>query len=173
MTYIVLLGVICVASAVTVRELEHQRHRGAYALMYRGERMHEGNLRPASPAEKQAAILSITKQLDAFRSDDYKSAARCQSSMLKRNFASLEAFRQTIKRQYPVFADYKSVSYGQAMADPTGQYLKVMVAVTGRNGVRNLAEYLMVLENKVYRVDGVMVETQPAKGAQPPPTVSV
>jgi len=112
-------------------------------------------LRPAKAAERQAAILSIQTQLNAFARDDYKTAIIYQSAGLKKNFATPDAFRTMIVRAYPEFAHFKSVQFGAARADTTGNHLAIPVAVTGRDGITVRALYFLVRENKTYRIEGV------------------
>src|SRR5205814_533673 len=57
--------------------------------------------RPATTAERRAAIASIQAQLDAFRKDDYQQAVSYQSASLKRSFRSVTEFRRMMKRSYP------------------------------------------------------------------------
>lgn len=119
-------------------------------------------MRPAKPAERQAAISSIQAQLKAFERDDYKTAVTYQSAGLKKNFPSADAFRAMMVRTYPEFAHYKTVTFGPAQSDAAGTHLAILATVTGQDGVMRHAVYLMVREAKVYRVEGV------AGGAQLP-----
>lgn len=123
-------------------------------------------LRPAKAAERQAAVLSIQTQLNAFARDDYKTAITYQSAGLKKNFASPDAFRTMMVRAYPEFAHFKSVQFGAARADATGNHVAIPVAVTGRDGITVRALYFLVLENKTYRIEGVH------GGVQAPPDSS-
>ena len=120
-------------------------------------------LRPAKAAERQAAILSIQTQLQAFARDDYKTAINYQSTGLKKNFASPDAFRTMMVRAYPEFAHFKSVQFGPARADSAGNHVAISAAVTGRDGITVRAFYFLVRENKTYRIEGVQ------GGAQAPP----
>lgn len=119
-------------------------------------------MRPAKAANRTAAISSIQAQLKAFGRDDYKTAVMYQSAGLKKNFPSPEAFRAMMVRTYPEFAHFKSVTFGPAQSDATGAHLAILAAITGQDGVKVRAVYLMVREAKVYRVEGV------AGGAQLP-----
>ena len=120
-------------------------------------------MRPAKAADRTAAISSIQAQLKAFGRNDYKTAVTYQSAGLKKNFPSPEAFRAMMTRTYPEFAHYKAVTFGPAESDATGTHLAILAAVTGQDGVKVQAVYMMVREAKVYRVEGV------AGGAQLPP----
>ncbi|HEX8236234.1 MAG TPA: DUF4864 domain-containing protein [Abditibacteriaceae bacterium] len=111
--------------------------------------------RAATSAERKAAITSVTAQLDAFRANDYQKAATYQSAGLRATFGSVEAFRKAITGSYPQFASYKQARFGTARADAKGTYVALPISLTGRDGVTVRALYLMVLENKAYRVAGV------------------
>jgi hypothetical protein len=111
--------------------------------------------KPATKFQKAQASKSITAQLDAFKKDDYTTAVKYQSSNLRRNFASVAQFRQMMNRAYPQFAHYKSVEYGSAVASPDGLYVNLAVRLTGNDGVKVRAVYVMRRENGLYRVDSV------------------
>lgn len=117
--------------------------------------------RPAKPTERKAAIASIEAQLKAFQKDDFKKAENYQSAGLKQNFASTEEFRRMMKTAYPQFTNYKSVTFGPAIADTSGQHVAVPVSLTGKDGVVVRALYLMVLEGKTYHVEGVSGGARP------------
>lgn len=123
-------------------------------------------VRPAKAAERQAAMHSILAQLKAFGRDDYKTAITYQSTGLKKQFLSADAFRTMMVRTYPEFAHYKSATFGSAQCDPTGAHLAILASVTGQDGVTVKVLYLMMREGKVYRVAGV------AGGAQLPADMS-
>ena len=113
--------------------------------------------RAATAAERQGATRSILAQLDAFRRDDYESAARYQSSALRRNFRSTAAFQAVIKKSYPQFARYKSVTFGTVTAQGKGKAAQINVPLNlvGQDGVKVQAIYTMIQENGIYRVSGV------------------
>lgn len=119
-------------------------------------------MRPAKPAERQAAIHSIQTQLKAFGRDDYKTAVTYQSAGLRKTFPSTEAFRAMMVRTYPEFAHFKTATFGPAQSDAAGTHLAILTTIIGQNGVTKHAVYLMVREGKIYRVEGV------AGGAQLP-----
>lgn len=113
--------------------------------------------RKATAGERQGAIRSILAQLDAFRRDDYQTAAKYQSSSLRRNFGSTAAFQSVIEKSYPQFADYKSATFGDATAVVEGKTISVQVPIEliGQDGVKVEAMYVMVKESGIYRVSGV------------------
>jgi hypothetical protein len=110
--------------------------------------------RPATAAERKAAIASVTAQLDAFRANDYRKAATYQSSALHATLVGRK-FSQSHQGSYPQFANYKQVRFGAARADAQGTRVALPISITGRDGVTVQALYLMKLENKLYRVAGV------------------
>ena len=119
-------------------------------------------MRPAKAADRTAAVSSIQAQLKAFGRGDYKTAVTYQSAGLKKNFPSTEAFRAMMTRTYPEFAHFKAVTFGPAESDATGTHLAILATITGQDGVKVRAVYMMVREAKIYRVEGV------AGGAQAP-----
>lgn len=127
-------------------------------------------MRSAKAAERQAAVNSIQTQLKAFGRDDYKTAITYQSAGLKKNFSSVDAFRTMMVRVYPEFAHYKTVVFGPAQCDPAGAHLAIPVSVIGQDGVTVKALYLMVREGKIYRVEGVLSQTQPPPDLTGPST---
>ncbi|MDF2439679.1 MAG: hypothetical protein JWN98_663 [Abditibacteriota bacterium] len=110
--------------------------------------------RVATPRERQAAAASIVAQLNACKRNDFQSALFYQSALLRRRFPSPDAFRQMIQG-YPQFARYKSVRFEKSLATPRGRLLQIEVNLTGMDNVKTRAIYLMVLENKIYRVGSV------------------
>lgn len=132
--------------------------------------------RPATTKERQAAAQSIRAQLEAFKRDDYATAVRYQSAALKRNFPSVAAFRQMMRATYPQFAAYKSVQFLEARANPKGDHLQMLISLTGTDGTSLRAVYLMVLESKNWRVEGVLGGATQAPQRRPsrpsPPTLT-
>lgn len=111
--------------------------------------------RAATEAEKKAAVASIEAQLKAFREDDFNKATKYQCLELRKNFESPDDFRRAIKIGYPQFANYKTVTFGEAITDTKGERLQVRITLTGQDGVVVRAIYLMLKEEGEYRVGGV------------------
>ncbi len=130
-------------------------------------------MRAAKTAERTAAIDSIQAQLKAFRKDDYKTAVGYQSTGLRHNFPSTDAFRAMMVRTYPEFAHSKSVQFGTAKCDTTGTHLAIQASVTGQDGVTVKAVYLMVREGKAYHIEGVAGGAQAPGGGLNAPTNDV
>lgn len=115
----------------------------------------EEEVRPATEAEKKAAVGAIEAQLKAFREDDWVKATKFQCLELRKNFETPEDFRRAIKTGYPQFANYKTAAFGAALCDTKGEKVQVSVTLTGQDGVVVRAIYLMIKEEGEYRVGGV------------------
>ena len=119
------------------------------------------NWKEAPTKEKEAAQKIIMAQLEAFKADDYDEAVKYQAAGLRGSFASTEQFRQVIKTNYPQFANYKSVQWGEARID--GPMLQIKIVITGKDDVQIAALYSMIKEDVgekgetklEYRVNGV------------------
>lgn len=105
---------------------------------------------------REAVLASVRAQLAAFRADDYARAFWYQSSGLRRNFAGPSAFRAQITRGYPEFAHSRRAQFGPVVANPTRQRAAVVVTVAGQNGYQAQGLFLMVREDKIYHVGGVV-----------------
>ena len=119
------------------------------------------NWKAAPENEKKAAQKIIMAQLEAFKADDFEEAEKYQASGLRQSFASTEQFRQAIKNNYPQFADYKEIQWGQARI--AGPMLQLQIVITGQDDVQIAALYSMLKEDvgekgkekMEYRVTGV------------------
>lgn len=111
--------------------------------------------RNATAHERNAAQQSIHSQLDAFRTDDYFKATYFQSAGLRSHFRNVDGFRTMMVRNYPQFAKYKSVKFGDARANKPGDEVMVEATVTGVDGIVQKAVYTMHLESGIYRVESV------------------
>jgi F0F1-type ATP synthase assembly protein I len=121
----------------------------------------EPEFRKATDEERKAATTAIEAQLKAFRDDDYEKAGKYQSAGLRKNVPSAEAFRAMMRRSYPQFAKYKSVSFGDARCSPDGALFQINLVLTGQDGVTVRATYLMVKEEGEYKVATVLGGTPP------------
>lgn len=115
----------------------------------------------ATDAQRKAAMTSIKDQLEAFKKGDYKKAETYQSAGLRKNFATPAEFQRMMESAYPEFANYRSVTFGQAEADPHGQHVRIRVTLTGEDGVVVRATYVLVMEDKLYRVESVFGGARP------------
>lgn len=114
--------------------------------------------RAATQVERQGVATAIRAQLEAFKKEDYKSAMIYQSKELRKNFGSLEEFRAMMRRNYPQFTRYKKVQFGKSLAVGEGKdiHFIVPVSLTGKDGIKVQATYMMVKEGGQYRVASVL-----------------
>jgi hypothetical protein len=117
--------------------------------------------RVATEQERHAALSSIKNQLDAFKRDDYEAAMKYQSNGLRQNFPSAKVFRHMITNGYPQFAHYKSVTFGSEQIDTSGKFFEVPVIVVDSHGVKADALYDLIMEEGLWRVNGVQGGTAP------------
>lgn len=117
--------------------------------------LRDPEFRAATADERKKATESIEAQLKAFKADDYRAAEKYQSEGLRGNFNDLGQFRRMMQTVYPQFANYRSVSFGQATANKDGSLVRVAAIITGVDGKTVRAVYDMVLEQGTYRVSGV------------------
>ena len=130
------------------------------------------NWAPASVSVMKGVKSSIIAQLNAFKKDDYQEAIFYQSHGLRRNFFTAERFRQTIRQEYPEFADYQSIIFGPIMSAANSKFAEVPVKLTGANGNIVMAIYLMVLEQQTFRVAQVEGGGGGPRGMSVPPDPS-
>ncbi len=131
--------------------------------------------RAAKPEEIRAASHSIKSQLDAFKRNDYATAATWQSQNLQRRMRTVSAFKRLIQQGYPAFTAYKSVRFGEANAQGDGSLLRIKVALRGAQDEPIEAVYFLVRENGAYHIDGVATPSareplDPAPNAPPAET---
>ncbi len=128
-----------------------------------------GVWKPATSAQRVAAATSIRAQLEAFKRDDWAKAATYQSEGLRRNFGTLAQFRAVIETNYPQFAKYKSIAFD--LARSRGDVVEIQARLTGQDGVKLRAIYVMKKEKGLYRVEGVqgggVGRTAPRGGQNP------
>ena len=109
----------------------------------------------ATPAQRATVTAPILAQLQAFKRDDYRKAVTYQSAGLRRNFPSLQNFRSMIKSQYPQFAAYKTIQFSKILISSDGRQAQAVIRLTGRDGLKVRAAYLMIREKAGFRVAGV------------------
>ena len=152
----VVAGIMVVSAAATWNVSYHRAQAARAEAAERRQHVARHTWREARPEERRAAIASIQKQLDAFRNDNYERAVDYQCAALQEYFVSADMFRQMIRKRYPQFADHRSVEFGRSRATGEGDRVAVRVQLTGRDGVKVRALYMMVREGEVYRVGSVI-----------------
>ena len=113
-------------------------------------------LHTATGPVQKAVIHSITAQLAAIRAGDADKAIFYQSTGLRRNFPTPQAFVQSITIHYPEFGHSRSAQFGPMVMDTTADHAAVAVTVLGENGRWARGDYRMVKEEGVYKVAGVL-----------------
>lgn len=111
--------------------------------------------RLASPEERKAAVAVITDQINAFKRGDFEAALRLQSTSLRANFASADAFGTMMKTNYKDFLTPKSLDFGRGRVPAEAGHLSIRVGLIAQDGVEIRAVYHLVRENKAWRVAGV------------------
>ena len=114
----------------------------------------------AQPAEVARAVAEpITKQLEAFRRDDYDVAYSFASAEVKQMF-DRQAFERMVKGGYPEIADSTFALVSRTEAAPDG-HIFVRVKIRGANGNTIEALYDMVRERDGWRINGVVTKPDP------------
>ncbi len=148
-------GVLFLCGSVTGRLLASPARDPARSTTAAEPAPDADDTRKPTDAEFKAATTAIEAQLKAFKADDYARALKYQSEGLRANFDSPDDFRRMMRRSYPQFANFKSVSFGEARASKDGNALRVPVTVTGQDRVVVKAVYVMLREKGEYRVGSV------------------
>jgi hypothetical protein len=107
----------------------------------------------ATHAQRQAVAAVIKAQLEAFKRNDWEKAATYQATNLRQMFGTTSRFRAVILGNYPQFANYSTVSFDRARA--LGDHVEMTIRLTGKDGVKLRAIYMMVKEKSGYKVAGV------------------
>ena len=117
--------------------------------------MSRGQWIPACPEGTAMAKKAIIAQLQAFKANDYVTAAKYQAAQLPPTPAAAANFRSIMRRDYPEFANFKSITFQAATEDSSGTTIRIPAVVTGADGVTVKATYLMQLERGSLLVAGV------------------
>lgn len=147
-------GLLFVCGSATGRLVASPREE-AVQLAVEEKAPEADETRKATDAEYKAVTTAIEAQLKAFKADDYTLAMKYQSEGLKGNFESPDDFRRMMRRSYPQFANYKSITFGEARATKNGDAIRVPATLTGMDRVVIKAVYVMVREKGEYRVASV------------------
>ena len=83
---------------------------------------------------------------------------------MRATFGSVQEYRQVISRAYPEFTDYKSVLFGKATSDQSGNLLALPITLTGQDGVVVQAMFILVQEGEGYKVMTVIGGSSPNAG---------
>lgn len=134
------------------RQRNSRQRRGSRPRQVSGSPV---KVRAATGAERATAAKIIKAQLEAFKKDDYMTAMEYQSEALKSNFGVAVRLREMVVSNYPHFANYASVRFGQALSHEEGRVIQMEAIVTGRRGQSGKAIYYLIRENGRYLIQGV------------------
>jgi hypothetical protein len=98
----------------------------------------------------------IQQQLKAFNTDDYPAAYRYASKHIQSKFA-LDEFKAMVQTGYPQIARSLRNSFGDITYSEDRAHAVAHVDVTGVDHVTVQARYRMVMEDGVWKIDGVML----------------
>jgi hypothetical protein len=128
-----------------------------------------GTVASAQLAEVAKAVAEpITKQLEAFRRDDYDVAYTFASAEVQQVF-DRQAFERMVKGAYPEIAHSTFAFVARTEAGPDGHVL-AHVKIQGANGHSIEALYDMVREGDGWRINGVVTKPDPGLVFAPLPS---
>lgn len=114
----------------------------------------------AQPADVARAVAEpITKQLEAFRRDDYDVAYTFASAEVRQMF-DREAFERMVKGGYPEIARSTFALVSRTETGPDG-HVYVRVKIRGANGNSIEALYDMIRDSDGWRINGVVTKPDP------------
>jgi hypothetical protein len=110
--------------------------------------------------EMSAATVTVMRQLEAFRRDDFDAAYAFASANIKQIF-DRPTFETMVRRGYPEIARSVSAIVTGSDVGPDG-HIYVRLTIHGANGRSVDAVYDLVQEGSDWRIDGVV--TRPTTG---------
>jgi ABC-type transporter MlaC component len=116
----------------------------------------------------KAAAEPITKQLEAFRRDDYDTAYSFAAADIKEMF-DRAAFERMVKSGYPEIAHSTFALIAHSAVGPDG-HVYVRVKIRGANGNSIEAVYDMIQEAGGWRINGVATKPDPGLVLAPFPS---
>jgi ABC-type transporter MlaC component len=123
----------------------------------------------AQPAtDVKAAAEPITKQLEAFRRDDYDTAYTFAAADIKEMF-DRAAFERMVKSGYPEIARSTFALIAHSTVAPNG-HVHIRVRIRGANGNSIEASYEMIQEPGGWRIKSVVTRPDPGLVLTPFPS---
>jgi hypothetical protein len=113
----------------------------------------------AQTGDAKAAADPVMQQLAAFRRDDYDAAYDFASAEIRQMF-DRAAFERMVKGGYPEIARSTCAVVAESRVTAEGHAL-VRVKIQGANGNGIEALYEMVLEDRGWRINGVVARPDP------------
>jgi len=120
-----------------------------------------------SAVDAKAVAEPITRQLEAFRRDDYDTAYAFASAGVRQAF-DRHGFERMVKGGYPEIAHSISAFVSRTSGGPDG-HVFVHVKIQGENGNSIEALYDMVQESDGWRINGVVTKPDPGMVFRPVP----
>jgi len=117
---------------------------------------------PRAQAEIPLVTDTITRQLEAFKQDDFETAFRFASPMIKGMFGSSQRFGQMVRQGYPMVWRPADVRYGAAVED--GPTVRQLVIITDGAGTLHYLEYEMIPGADGWVINGVRRVEAPEVG---------
>lgn len=108
----------------------------------------------AEPSELIQAV--IQNQMKAFNDDDYTAAYAFAAESIRERF-SKERFEAMVRAGYPQIAKSSRAVFGEIALSKDKQAAVATVRVTGKDHVTVVAQYQMLLENREWKIGGVMI----------------
>ncbi len=118
----------------------------------------EADMRPSRPVVRAALVAVVDAQLEAWREQHFTGAYALAAAGIRAHFP-LEAFVAMVRQGYPEIADNVRADYGSAVDN--GDAAMLSVRVYPREGSPVNRRYLLVREDGVWRIAGVIGETRP------------
>lgn len=114
----------------------------------------DGEFKPSEVKTKDALQAVISKQLDAFRSDNYAAAYGFADDAIKGQFP-LTQFEEMVRIVYPAIAHSSSVSFGLTLDD--GDNAVVSARVVGKDQKAFSYQYILHSSGGTWRIVGVLL----------------
>jgi hypothetical protein len=159
-----LIAVIAILACVYLG-VQTLTHHGSHAVADRsssGPKMHGVGMGGGSEMEfadpSYIALISaiIVSQLNAFKSNNYQQASTFVYSRIIPRLGSPDHFHQVMATRYPEIADYQSVFFGPLITTFDRKTVEGVVDVTGVDGITRKAVYILVRDQGVYRIVGIV-----------------
>lgn len=117
----------------------------------------------AEDGEAAAGIRrTISRQIEAFRADDWPRAFSFASPGIRGVFGTPENFGRMVRQGYPMVWRPQAFVFGDL--EPRGERLRQTVILTDAEGRTHVADYFMVRSEGAWRIDGVRIRPRQGTG---------
>lgn len=104
-------------------------------------------------AEKDEVMDVVTKQLDAFKDNDFKIAYSFAHSGIKEQF-TLPVFEQMVRGHFPSMLKKGAVVFGELEKDE--ETASIQVTLTAKDGESSAYQYILEKDAGVWRISAVI-----------------